>query len=212
MRSAAWLPLLFSTFIVTAIAQSGVTSTTVSSTNPETGFMSKTRYTNAFFGFSLRLPHDTTFTDYGTSSKGKDSGHFLLGLQTITIAPIGPLRPKLTLFVVTAKKSTDPDDLRNAAAGPKRATPTRMEIAGKEFWTSEVEEKVPEGTEHHVAFSTEAQGYILQFNIESFDKKLAAKLRDSVSHIEFFDPATAQIVAGSDSKPYPSSSGSLPQK
>lgn len=146
------------------------------------------------------------------SFKSEQSRYFLFGLQTITIASIGPLRPKLTVFFVTAKKSADPEDLHNAAAEPKGTTPTKIEIAGREFWTSDVEEKVPEGTEHHVAFSTEAQGYILQFSIESFDKKVTAKLRNSISHIKFFDPANAQSIAGSDSRPYPSpSSGTPPQ-
>ena len=147
------------------------------------------------------------------SFQSEASRYFLFGVQTLTAAAIGTPKPRLSVFFVTAKKSAGLDDLHNAAAGPHGTASTKIEIAGREFWTSDVEEKVAEGTEHHVAFSTEAQGYILQFNIESFDKKVTAKLRDSISHIEFFDPASAGSVAGPDSRSYsPSSSGTVQQK
>jgi hypothetical protein len=210
MRSSAWLSLLFSILLPTAFAQSSPPLSAASPTNPEEGFISQSRYTNAFFGFSLPLPRDLTFRGYRLSFKSELSRYFLFGVQTITTAAIGPLRPKLNLFFVTAKKSADPGDLQKAASGPKEVTPTRTEIAGREFWKSEVEEKVPEGTAHHVTFSTEVQGYILQFSIESFDKKVTAKLRDSVSHIQFFDPANARSIAGPESRPYSPRSGSPP--
>jgi hypothetical protein len=209
MRCAASLSLLFSIFVLTAAAQSSPSSA-ASPTNPEAGFISKSKYTNAFFGFSLPLPRDLTFRDYRISFKSESSRYFLFGGQTITTVAIGPLKPKLSVFFVTAKKSVDPDDLHNAAAEPHGTAPTKIVVAGREFWTSEVEEKVPEGTEHHVAFATGARGYILQFNIEPFDKKVTAKLRDSISHIEFFDPANARSAAGPDSRPYPPTT--LPQK
>src|SRR5258708_28014360 len=146
MRCAAWLSLLFSILILTTVAQSSPPTSAASPMTPETGFISKSRYTNAFFGFSLPLPRDLAFRDYRMSFKSEQSRYFLFGLQTITTASIGPLRPKLTVFFVTAKKTADPEDLHNAAAEPKGTTPTNIEIAGTEVWTNEVEEKVPEGT------------------------------------------------------------------
>lgn len=213
MRCAASLSLLFSIFVLTAMAQSSPSSLATSPTNPETAFISKSKYTNAFFGFSLPLPRGLTLRDYRISFQSESSRYFLFGGQTITVAPIGPSRPKLSVFFVTAERSADPDDLRIAATEPHGTAPTKIEVAGREFWASEVEEKVPEGTEHQLAFATQAQGYILQFNIDSFDKKVTAKLRDSISHIEFFDPVNARSAAGPDSRPYSSTSpGALRQR
>ena len=209
MRSAVWVSLLLVLLLDVAAQQSSPSSTPIG-TNPESGFVSKSKYTNAFFGFYLPLPRDLAFDDYRMSFKQETCHYFLFGLETIKTALIGPPRPKLTVLFVTAKKSTDPEDLHRAAGGPKKARPTKIEIGGREFWISEMEERVPEGTEHHLAFSTETKGYILQFNVESFDKKVTAKLRESISRIEFFDPAKAQGIAGPDSKPYLSAGGGTP--
>jgi hypothetical protein len=196
--------------LLNTFAQTNSPSSAALEKNPESGFVSKSKYTNAFFGFSLPLPRDIAFNDYRVSFKQETCRYFLFGLETIKTAPIGPPRPKLTLLFVTAKKSTDPEDLHRAAGGPKEASSTKIEIGGREFWTSEVEDKAPEGIEHHLAFSTETLGYILQFNVESFDKKLTAKLRESISRIDFFDPAKAQGIAGPDSKPYLSTGAGTP--
>jgi hypothetical protein len=201
VRRAVRISLLLM-LLPSAVARPISPSSAALGTNPESGFVSKTKYTNAFFGFFLPLPRDLAFSDYRTSFNQETCHYFLFGLRTYTTAPIGPLRPKLTVFFVTAKKSTDPEDLHRAAGGPKEAIPTKIEIGGREFWTSEVEDKTPEGTAHHLAFSTETQGYIVQFNVESFDKKVTAKLRESISRIEFFDTVKAQDIAGPDSKPY----------
>lgn len=209
MRRALWLSLLLSMSLINAAAQLSSPSSAVGA-NPGSGFVSKSKYTNPFFGFSLPLPRDLAFNDYRISFRQETCHYFLFGLQTYTTAAIGPLRPKLTVLFVTAKKSTDPEDLHRAASGPKEANPTKIEIGGREFWTSEVEDKVPEGTEHHLAFSTQALGYILQFNVESFDKKLTAKLRESIARIEFFDPVNAREIAGPDSKPFPSAGADTP--
>jgi hypothetical protein len=210
MRCAVWLSLLFPTLVLTTIAQSSSPPSVSNGTSPESGFVSKSKYTNAFFGFFLPLPRDLAFDDFRMSFNGETCHYFLFGFKTYTTNPIGPLKPKLTVFYVTAEKSTELEALRRAAGGPKEANPTKIEIGGREFWTSEVEEKVPAGTEHHLAFSTAAQGYILQFSVESFDKKMAAKLRESISHIEFFDPVKTQDIAGPDRKSYVSAVAGVP--
>ena len=125
-------------------------------------------------------------------------------------SPYRTPQAQINRVVCHRQEINGPEDLHRAAGGPKKARPTKIEIGGREFWISEMEERVPEGTEHHLAFSTETKGYILQFNVESFDKKVTAKLRESISRIEFFDPAKAQGIAGPDSKPYLSAGGGTP--
>lgn len=187
--------VLFSSLVLTALAQS---ASPTSPTNLGAGFILKSRYTNRFFGFVLPLPRELTFSTFRIPFKDEPSRYFVFGVQTITTASISPLKPKLSLLLVSAKKSANAEDLHDAAAEPNGPAPTKIEVAGREFWTSEFEEKVAEGTEHHVAFATKVPGYILQFNIESFDKKVTAKLRNSILHIEFVDPATVQAVGGPD--------------
>jgi hypothetical protein len=60
-----------------------------------------------------------------------------------------------------------------------------------------------------VAFATAVNGYILLFDIESFDGRLTKNLEHCVESITFFEPGRAAEVAGPGSRPYkPSSSAS----
>ena len=52
------------------------------------------------------------------------------------------------------------------------------------------------------AFTTALNGYVLQFMIESFDEKLTHQSEQCIEAITFFDPAKAEEVAGTASRPY----------
>jgi hypothetical protein len=81
---------------------------------PETGYVSDSRYVNAFFGFLLPLPQDVDFRDFALPSSGKS--HSIFGLQT--------QRKGLTAVTVSATQVTGnpTDDARKAAAGGKGAS------------------------------------------------------------------------------------------
>src|SRR2546430_12136680 len=76
---------------------------------PETGYVSDSRYVNAFFGFLLPLPQDADFRDFALPSKG--NSHSIFGLQA--------QQKGLTALTVSATHVTGnpTEDARKAAAG-----------------------------------------------------------------------------------------------
>ena len=161
---------------------------------PEDGFVASEKYTNAFFGFSLPLPKEPALREIPASSKKDDSRDFVFGLQALRDAGIGIFdRPKLTIFVITATRpgNASSEEARKAASGPNGKMVKQIEIGGKEFWESKSEQKVPEGKMWEIAFAVALNGYVLQFNVESFDEKLAEQFERSIEAISFSDPAAA---------------------
>jgi|SRR5580658_672171 hypothetical protein len=169
--------------------------------NPETAFLSPEQYTNAFFGFSLRLPKDPPFQESSVRFKTGPS-RLLLDLQTLTAS--FNYKPRLTLLVAWADQSSDlsAEAVRKVAGSPKNADTKRVEIAGKEFWRAAWEEKNPEGKSYTVKFATAANGYILAFMVTSFDGRLASRMEHYIEQIKFFDSVKAREIAGPTAKPY----------
>jgi hypothetical protein len=187
-----------------AFGQSAPPPSSVPDLVPETGFVSSTKYTNAFFGFSMPLPTDPALRDFKLSFKKDDAHHFLFGLQAqkFSSGRWGPPSSKLTAFLVTATRSDgSPDQASQVASGPKKQKTQEIELGGKKFWESDVEEKLPAGKVRSVIVVGLVNGYVLQFNIESFDGKLTDQFRRSIEGITFFDPAKVSEFAGPDSKP-----------
>lgn len=151
---------------------------------PETGYVSDSRYLNAFFGFLLPLPPDADFHDFALPSKG--DSHSIFGVQT--------QRNGLTALTVRATQNTgnQTEDARKAAGGPKGLSVKKLEIGGREFWKSESEDGGRAGTMRTLIYATTMSGYTLQFMVVSFDGKLAKELRHSIESITFFDPAQAK--------------------
>ncbi len=162
---------------------------------PESGFISPDKYTSAFFGFSLPLPHGAPLHDLSMPSQLV--GAFLYGAQAQDSG--------LTIFTVTALPSTNlsPDELRKAAAPPKGEGAKRVEIGGKEFWVSSTEEHGSAGKRHNLKYVAALNGYRLEFSVLSYDSKLTKQLEHSIESIQFFDPAKAKEMAGAGSGPYP---------
>ncbi len=169
---------------------------------PETGYVSDSRYVNAFFGFSMSVPQDAQFQDFALPAMGNSRSIF--GLQT--------QRKGLTALTVSATESTGnpTDDAKKAAAGPKRASVKKVEIGGKEFWKSESEDDSRAGTMKTLIYATSLNGYTLQFMVVSFDGKLAKELRQSIESINFIDPTQAKVLAGSSARLFPAKAKGVP--
>ena len=163
---------------------------------PESGFISPEKYTNAFFGFSLPLPQDSAFRGFFLPPGGDNTHHSLFGLQAS--------KDGLTAFTVTARQKSDAslEDARDAASKPKSQNVKRTVIGGKDFWRGESQEKGSSGKMRLIAYATALNGYILEFNIFSFNAKLADDLEHCIEAVSFFDPAKAQEVAGTNSRAF----------
>ncbi len=188
-----------------ASARSNLPTSGLQNLTPETAFASRSKYTNAFFGFSLPLPQQPSLEETDLSSTADKSLHYLLALRALEFSDrVYRIKPKLSIFMVTAKesKSATEEDAHNAAAGPTGRTVKELEIGGKKFWKSEFQKKEPEGKMWDVTFAAALNDYILQFQIESFDENLTKKLERCVEAVSFFEPSKAAEVAGPESHPY----------
>jgi|SRR5450631_927517 len=178
-----------------AQAQSAPGASAGASVTPESGFISPDKYTSAFFGFSLPLPHGAPLHDLSMPSQRV--GAFLYGAQAQDSG--------LTIFTVIALPSSNlsPEELRKAASPPKGEGAKRLEIGGKEFWTRSTEEHGDGGKRHNLRYVAALNGYRLEFSLLSYDSKLTKQLLHSIESIQFFDPAKAKEMAGAGSGPYP---------
>lgn len=165
---------------------------------PETGFISPDKYTNAFFGFSLPLPQDPALRGFTLPPKF----HSVFGLQAQANG--------LTTFAVFAKETSGASSklARKAAAGPKEQGTRKIEIDGREFWKGGSQQKSSAGEMRTASYVTAINGYLLSFEIVSFDPKLADTLQHCVESVKFFDPIKAREMAGPNSRAYNSTASS----
>lgn len=75
-------------------------------------------------------------------------------------------------------------------------------IYGKEFSEGISHEDRPQGTVWKAMYLTVIDSYLLEFNIQSFDRAMAEGLQHCVEDTRFFDPTKAKAVAGANSRPY----------
>jgi hypothetical protein len=161
---------------------------------PETGFVSPTQYTNAFFGFTLPLPKDPDVAPMSRALRASIFGHFVFGL--------GSLGADVAVLTVTANPLTpeSKDAAKEASAGVL-LKPTQVEIGGKDFWRSE-SVKDSHNTNQTIVFATSLNGYVLQFRILVSTDKVKDELEQCIHGLAFFDPANAKEMAGAGSSPY----------
>src|ERR1700674_2031029 len=163
-------------------------ATNASPSEPEEGFLSPEKYTNAFFGFSLPLPRDPAFHIARISSSGTlIREHTLFGVAQ---------EKGSTLFYIAAQQmdSKEAEQLMRAAQ--------QTSIRGKEFSKGVSHQKKAGGTQWTAMYLTFIDGYLLSFNIYSYDRSIAEDLQHCVEGTRFFDPSKAHEVAGASSREY----------
>ncbi len=195
---AAWqrLILVVLCLVPGAVCQSDLQTATE---NPAAAFLSPSKYTNAFFGFSLPLPNEPAL-QLLTLKPSPGSNYFLFGLKSVTTSH---KKPQMTAFTVFADKSNaTPEGAHDAAARNPTHDAKRVDIGGKAFWRAEWEQGSPAGKMNNVRWVTALNGYTVTFYVVSFDNKLSKRLVDCIASIMFFDPSKSREMAGPDSRPY----------
>ncbi len=177
-------------------AQSATFPPTASATVPESGFLSVTRYTNAFFGFTMPLPLNAVLNERTFSLTRGGRTHLLLAFHSPN--------KDLVDFTITAEEITGRADkvARNAANLAGLSKPKEVEIGGKRFWTAETPLANSVGGLNTAVYTIQLHGYVLEFKIVSFSTDTTSELEQTVAQITFFDPSKLSEVAGPDSKPY----------
>lgn len=166
---------------------------------PESGFVSPHQYTNRFFDFILPLPKDGHFQAEDLSESDKALQHFLFAEKSFDKG--------ITLLMVIASQvlANSNDEAQKAAFIPgSRGTNAveALDIGGRLFWKSDVEEKTFSGKLRRLRYTTVARGFVVQFSVSSYNSKIAEELKQSIEAIKFVDHARLKEVAGVDSKPF----------
>jgi len=155
---------------------------------PEAGYTSSGRYVNTYFGFSLPLPRSEDMRNLSLPSNG--TSRFIFGIQAN--------RGGLSVLTLIAEESNNAseDAVRAAASGPNHHETERVMIGGREFWRSSSQAKSAAGTMHEAAYAAATGGYILEFNIISFNSGFAKELQRSIESVEFFEASGARSNGG----------------
>ncbi len=192
--SPIFLLLVCSIVVVSGFCQS-LSKSNSAELVPEAGFLSSSKYTNAFFGFSIPLPEDASLRELNLSKAM--GGHFIVGFQSSLNG--------LSTFVVSAEKAGGDSvkEAKQAAAGPKSLKVKEIQLGGKTFWRGASEENGTGGRMRTLSYATVFNGYVLRFDIFSFNQKLTRELEQSIERLIFFDPVKAKEMAGTDSRAYP---------
>jgi hypothetical protein len=163
---------------------------------PETGFLSPSKYTNAFFGFSISLPQNAGLREKTLSLNRGTRDHLLIGFHSPDKGLIS--------FTITARElgGESEKEAKKSAAGPDSSKPKETKIAGKTFWRGASSEKVGDRKMQTLIFSTAINNYALQFEVISFNAEITAEIERNIEQLAFFDPSKARVIAGADSKPY----------
>jgi hypothetical protein len=165
---------------------------------PESAFVSKTQYTNAFFGFRLSLP-EKHFQIVDLSESNKALQHFLFAEKSGDRG--------ITLLIISATQVLGNPDIEAQKAvflpgeqGSKG--PEGLDLGGRLFWKNRTEEKTFAGKVYRLRYATGLRGFVIVFSVSAQNGRLADDLQQDIESIKFFDPATAKEEAGADSYPY----------
>ena len=165
---------------------------------PESAFLSRAEYTNAFFGFRLTLPQKH-FEVIDLSDSNKALRHFLFAEKSLDHG--------ITLLILSATQVLgNPDEEAQKMAfmpseqGAK--PPEALDIGGRLFWKNQTEQKSFSGKAYRLRYATGMRGYVLVVSVSAQNARQADELRQNIESIKFFDPKSAKEMAGADSRPY----------
>lgn len=167
---------------------------------PESGYISPRQYTNSFFGFTIDLPQNGRFEIKDFSEKNDSRVHRFLFSQTSHQGGI-------TEWSVTAAQilKTPDREAREAVIfrdEEKQKDPEELSIGTRLFWKNEVQKTIGHQTLYRVHYATAIGGFVLQFSIYSYNRKLTAELRQNIEKIQFFDPVDVTPEIAANGQPY----------
>ena len=195
MRIAVFTILINCWFVVCSLGQSSPPAVISPSVAPESGVLCSGKYTNAFLGFSLRLPKDADLKVFSGSAKGPALSHFLVSFAS------GDGKNRFVIRATNLGIGGN-DEARHEAAGPRELSTKQIQIGGNTFWRSESKRKSRDGEEQSLTFATERKGYVLAFDIVSFEAKFMAEIEQSVQTLIFFDAIPPQEELDASCKAY----------
>src|SRR6185312_9134373 len=167
---------------------------------PESGYLSRRQYTNAFFGFTFPLPGRGGFQPIDTSDDEKALQHFLFGEKSG--------EKGFTVLLVSALQvlGTPDDEAQKAVVLPGlqvKTAPEALSVGGRLFWKNRVEQKTFDRKKlYRVRYATGVPGFVLQFSVSSYSSTMLQELQDDIESVKFFAPENLKQVLEAGSHPY----------
>ena len=169
--------------------------------DPEDAYVTSTRYTNAYFGFSLELP-DAAALKLVPQPASMDRR-----IQLLEMAGAAPERAGITLdaFEYKNKNYTDAKAMLRSRLDQELFVGVeelhgigKTTVGGRPFYYYETRR----GIDQHVVLTAEMDGYVLSANLQARDPKMVRELMAAFSRIEFFPPKEAKDRAGAQAQAY----------
>ena len=167
---------------------------------PDEGYLSATRYVNAYFGFAVDFPSDLQLEPI-PQPVARDNRIQLLQLggpppeyASVSIVAF-PLRAKTLDAKVLLRKALDQELLRGVEElhGLSKTT-----LAGHLFYFYETRR----GADQHMALATDLEGYAVLAIVAANDEKSVKWLEAAIQRITFLAPGKAREYAGADAREY----------
>lgn len=164
------------------------------------GYLSSSAYTNAYFGFKLRIPPEVEFQELRPTKDLPRGESFLFGLHS--------RQGGVTGFVITAERSEGTAD-ESAKKIVRRTTENaaqnlhKMTIGGMDFWKGSHSERTSNGLLSRASYAVALNGYVVDFYVSSRNQEIFTKLCEAIEALQFFDPANAKEIAGDGSVAFP---------
>jgi hypothetical protein len=185
-------------------AAPSATGSTTSSTErryPEKAYLSPTRYTNEFFGFSFDLPADAHLEPI-PEPVAADGRIQLLQLggpapadAAISVVAIPPVGKNGLDAKATLRKALDQELFRGVEElrGLSKTT-----LVGHQFYFYETRR----GIDQHMLAAADLAGYLVLVQLGAHSDNMVKELESSFQHIVFFEPAQARQYIAADALPY----------
>jgi hypothetical protein len=168
---------------------------------PEQAFLSPTRYTNGFFGFSFELPADAHL-DPIPAPVAPDGRIQLLKLggpppadAAISIVAFGPHSQPAQEAKALLRKALDQELFRGVEE--LRALSKTM-LAGRQFYFYETRR----GSDQHMLAAANLNGYVVVVELGAHNEKMVKELEWCFQRVVFFAPQQVRQYITADAQPY----------
>jgi hypothetical protein len=171
------------------------------SSYPEQGYLSPSRYTNQYFGFTFELPVETHLRP--TSLPASRNGN----IQLLELDGPPPADAEVFISAIPTASGNKLDakaylrqtlDQELYRGVEELRGLTKASFANHQFYLFETRM----GIEQHVLLATTIGDYILQVVVAAHDEKTVKRLEASIEHLAFFPPTDLRRFLQADSIPY----------
>src|SRR5215471_816191 len=169
--------------------------------DPEDAYLSSTRYTNAYFGFSFEFPSAAGLRPIPQPA----SMNRRIQLLDLIGSTAGHGAVSIAAYEYKSKNYSDAKTIlrqqldQDLYAGVEELRGiSKMTVGGRPFFYY----KTRRGVELHVGLAAEMNGYVLDMDLGARDENVLQSLMSAVTQAEFFPPQEAHQRAGAKAATY----------